>query len=165
MSIDVGSTLPDHQLMQWDGAKMNSASVLSLAGSGKTMIIGVVGAFTPICTKNHLKDYIPMIPSLREAGLVQHVLSIGVVDPFVLQAWGEQMGATGVVDLWSDPYCEFSKAIGITADFTKMGLGMRSGRYSMLLNDGVVEKLNVEDDPFVVTVSGADEMRNQLNAA
>lgn len=165
MAIEVGSTLPDLELMQWSGSSMDRKSVLSLAGSGKTMIIGVVGAFTPVCTKNHLKDYIPMIPSLRDAGLVQNVLSIGVVDPFVFHAWGEQMGATGIVDLWSDPYCEFSKAIGITADLTKMGLGLRSGRYSMLVNKGVVEKLNIEDDPTVVSVSSAEEMRNQLNAA
>lgn len=164
MSIDVGSTLPDHELMQWDGSKIARKSVLSLAASGKTMIIGVVGAFTPICTNNHLKDYLPMIPSLRDAGLVQHVLSIGVVDPFVLHAWGDQMGATGVVDLWSDPDCGFSRSIGITADLGAMGLGTRSGRYSMLLKDGVVEKLNIEDDPRVVTVSGAEEMRSQLNA-
>ena len=165
MRIEIGSTIPDRELIRWDGEQILRASTKHLTQTGKSMLIGVVGAFTPVCTNSHLKDYLSVIPSIRDSGLIQNFLCIAVVDPFVLQAWGEQMGAEGVIDLWSDPGAEFSKAIDITADFSGIGLGVRSGRYSMVLDRGVVERLNVEDDPTLVSVSSVATIQTQLSAA
>jgi len=165
MRIQIGSPIPDREVIQWDGNQIVRASTGALTQTGKSMIIGVVGAFTPVCSEAHLKDYLSAIPAIRDSGLIKNFLCIAVVDPFVLQAWGEQMGTSGIIDLWSDPDAEFAKAIDITADFRSIGLGLRSGRYSMVLDGGVVERLNVEDDPTLVSVSSIETMQGQLNAA
>ena len=164
MTIQTGATLPDIELLKWTGDEMLRQPSNAIVADGKTMIVGVVGAFTPVCAGSHLKDYIPIVPTLLGAGTIDRFLCIAVVDPFVMYAWGQDMGAAGKVEMWSDPYGEFSKALGITADLTAIGLGVRSGRYSMVLNNGVVETLNVETDPTIVSVSGADAMREHLNA-
>lgn len=162
MSIGIGSSIPSSELLRWDGTGIVRAASDALVADGKTLVIGVVGAFTPICTDSHLKDYLPIIPSLKETGVVQRFICTGVVDPFVFHAWGEALGADGLIEFWSDPYGAFAEAIGITADFTAIGLGRRSGRYSMIVNAGTVETLNVEEDPSIVSVSGAALMKEQL---
>ncbi len=165
MRIQIGSSIPDREVLQWDGSQIVRASTADLTRSGKSMVLGVVGAFTPVCSETHLKDYLAAIPSIRASGIITNFLCFAAVDPFVLRAWGEQMETAGAIDLWSDPDAEFAKAIDITADYTALGLGLRSGRYSMLLEDGVVERLNVEDDPDLVSVTGAETLQDQLNAA
>lgn len=162
MRIQVGEALPDCELMRWTGSEMLRRSSRDLMGSGRCMIVGTVGAFTPVCTRSHLADYLPVIPTLRQAGSIDRFYCIGVVDPFVFQAWGAQLDAHETIEMWADPFAAFSRAIDITADLTKAGLGLRSGRYSMVTFDGRVERLNVEEDPTIVSVSGVETLRRQL---
>lgn len=163
--IAVGDRLPEGELLQWDGAALTRSSVAEVAGSGRIMVIGVVSAFTELCTEGHMRDYIEMVPALKAADIIDGAICISAVDPFVMHAWNTQIGADGIVPGWSDPGAAFAQALGITADFSQLGLGLRSGRYSMLLRDGVVRKLNVEDDPSLVTVSAADVIYGQVRAA
>ena len=165
MAIDIGDRLPNSELMQWDGSSVAYRATEDLVGRGKVIIVGVVGAFTPICTESHIRDYIRLLPDLRKAKLVDAAYCIAALDPFVLHAWANHVGAEDVIDVWSDPYAAFAKAIGITTQFERIGLGLRSGRYSLLAFDGVVQKINIEEDPTIVSVSGADILESQLKAA
>ncbi|MGB0683356.1 MAG: redoxin family protein [Magnetovibrionaceae bacterium] len=164
MAVAVGSTLPDVELLTWTGTAVERESAKTLVATGKTMVVGVVGAFTPVCSGSHLPEYVPLIPTLKESGLIHRFICVGVVDPFVMHAWGEHLDALELIEMWSDADAEFAKAIGITADFSEAGLGLRGGRFSMVVNNGVIEMLNVEDDPSIVSVSGAEEMERQLVA-
>lgn len=165
MPIQIGSRLPEQDLMRWVGTQMTRVPITSLVNEGRTLIVGVVGAFTPACSESHLKDYLPIVPALRKDARVDRFICIAVVDPFVMYAWGQEMGAGEHFEMWADPYADFAKAIDVTSDFTEVGLGIRSGRYSMLVRDGVVETVNIESDPNIVTVSGAGEMYARLLAS
>ncbi len=141
---------------------MSRETVDKIVADKPTLIIGVVGAFTPICTDSHINEYLPVVPILKKTRAIEQCICTAVVDPFVLSAWTSSIGGDGLIDAWADPFGEFAKSIGITADLTALGLGLRSGRYSMLIVGGEVQKLNIEEDPTIVTVSGANLIMEQL---
>ena len=162
--LKVSDKLPDGTLMQWNGSEIVSASVADIFEGSDVLAVGVVGAFTPVCAGSHIVEYVPMVDLFKQTGHVNRIICVSAADPFVMHAWGDNIGAGGKIEMWSDPDAAFAKAIGITADFSALGLGIRSGRFSLVAHDREVTTLNVEDDPGVVTVSGAEKMREQLAA-
>jgi peroxiredoxin len=111
---------------------------------GKTIaIFGLPGAYTPTCSAQHLPGYIAHAAELKAKG-VDEIWCVSVNDAFVMGAWGRDQKATGVVRMMADGNAAFSKALGLDADFSKFGMGIRSQRYSLLAVDGVVKQLNVE---------------------
>ena len=112
----------------------------------KVVLIGVPGAFTPTCSMNHLPGFIEQAEAMKAKG-VDEVLVTGVNDVFVMKAWAEQTGGKGKVTFLADGNAAFAKAIGADLDLTDHGLGVRSKRYSMIVDDGVVKKLVVEASP------------------
>jgi peroxiredoxin len=128
----------------------------------KVVLFAVPGAFTPTCTKNHLPGFVANAAAIKAKG-VQTIAVTGVNDQFVMDAWKKATsGAEGKVEFLADGNADFAKAIGLTLDASGNGLGIRSKRYSMLVEDGVVKTLNIEEAPGKADLSGAENMLKQL---
>lgn len=159
MTISVGDTLPNATFKTAGGAEDLPSSELF---SGKAAVFAVPGAFTGTCTNTHMPGFVAAMDRLREKG-VDRVVCISVNDPFVMKAWGEQTGATeaGIV-LACDCDASFTKALGLEFDGSARGLGLRSRRYAMVVEDGVVKTLNVEDSPGQAVESSAEKLLEAL---
>lgn len=126
----------------------------------RVALFSVPGAFTPTCSAKHLPGFIEKADELKAKG-IDEIACTAVNDAFVMGAWGKSAGAEGKVTMLADGNGDFAKAVGLTMDGSKFGLGTRGQRYAMIVNDGVVEHLFVEG-PGEFKVSSADYMLSQL---
>lgn len=154
MTIEVGDTIPDIQIMTTKGGKPTHVQSREVLGSGKVILFGVPGAFTPTCSDYHLPSYVIRRQELAAKG-VDAVACISVNDPFVMDAWRDSQNVEDSVLMLADGNGEFTAAIGLEMDGTGFGLGCRSQRYAMVLQDGVVTVLHIEPGGGL-TVSAAD---------
>jgi len=167
MTIKIGDRLPEGSLSEFievesEGCSLgpNTFNVSDLTKGKKIAIFGLPGAYTPTCSAKHVPGYIQHAAELKAKG-VDEIWCISVNDAFVMGAWGRDQKATGTVRMMADGNAAFSKALGLDADFSKFGMGTRSQRYSMLVEDGVVKQLNVEQ-PGKFEVSNAETLVGQL---
>lgn len=167
--IKVGDQLPDATLFEYIEVEGNGCSLgpnaFKVADSvkGKTVaIFGLPGAYTPTCSAQHAPGYIAKAAEFKAAG-IDEIWCVSVNDAFVMGAWGRDLDAAGKVRMMADGSAEFAKATGLTLDLTAKGLGLRSGRYSMLVKDGVVKALNNEDGGGFA-VSDAEKLLAQAKA-
>jgi peroxiredoxin len=160
MSIAVGDKIPDVQVMTSGPKGPTHVQTGQVLGSGKVVLFAVPGAFTPTCSDFHLPSYVIRHDELKAKG-VDTVACISVNDPFVMAAWGENQHVGDLVLLLADGNGEFTKAVGLEMDGSGFGLGIRSQRYAMVIEDGVVTTLNVEPGPGM-TVSAADAILEVL---
>ncbi len=154
MTIAVGDRIPDVEVMRPEPkgpVKVRTGDVL---GTGKVVLFAVPGAFTPTCSDFHLPSYVLRRDELAAKG-VTTVACVSVNDPFVMGAWGEAQKVGDTVLLLADGNGEFTAAVGLEMDGSAFGLGTRSQRYAMVIEDGVVTALAVEPGPGL-TVSAAD---------
>lgn len=160
MVIKIGDKLPAHEfnMMTADGQQKLSTDVV-FAGR-KVVLVGVPGAFTPTCSANHLPGFLADYDLIKSKG-VDTVACTSVNDVHVMSAWGKHAGAGGKVLMLADGNGTFAKACGLLIDLTVAGMGERSRRYSMIIDDGVVKQLNVEDKSGV-NVSGSKTILEQL---
>lgn len=142
MSIQVGDRVPDVQAHVLADGKPSPISTGELLGSGKVVLFAVPGAFTPGCSMVHLPGYIQHGAELKAKG-VDKIVCVSVNDPWVMDAWGKSAGAGDIVML-ADGGGAFTQAMGLALDAAMPLLGVRSQRYSALIEDGVVKELNVE---------------------
>jgi peroxiredoxin len=161
MTIKVGDRLPTatFTVMTSDGPKPKTTD--EVFKGKKVVLFAVPGAFTPTCHKNHLPGFLQNADAIKAKG-VSAIAVTGVNDVFVMDAWKKATGADNKIEFLADGSADFAKALGLTADLISRGLGVRSQRYSMLVEDGVVKKLNVEDAPGKADVSGAENLLKQL---
>lgn len=162
MTIQVGDRLPDTPITiaTADGPKPTTTGEYF---SGKRVaLFAVPGAFTPTCSARHLPSYVEKAGELKGKG-IDEIACIAVNDPFVMSAWGQRDGSEDITML-ADGNGDFAEAIGLTMDASKFGLGKRSQRYSMIIDDGTVEQLNVEG-PGEYRASSAENMLDQLATA
>ncbi|MFZ9439726.1 MAG: peroxiredoxin [Hylemonella sp.] len=164
--IKVGDKLPSATLMEYSEVEGNGCSIgpnpvdVSKALAGKTVaIFGLPGAFTPTCSAKHVPGYVEKYADLKAAG-VDEIWCVSVNDAFVMGAWARDQHTAGKVRMLGDGSADFAKATGLTLDLTARGMGLRSNRYSMLVQDGVVKTLNLEA-PGKFEVSDAATMLNQ----
>jgi len=160
MAIKVGDRLPSATFMTMtaEGPKPQTTDEIF---TGKTVVLfAVPGAFTPTCSNNHLPGFVKNAAAIKAKG-VDTIAVTGVNDVFVMNAWKKSAGADSI-EFLADGSAAWAKAVGITADLTERGLGLRSGRYAMVVDDGVVKTLNVEDAPGKADVSGADNLLKSL---
>ena len=163
MTIQVGDRLPQatFRVMTPDGPAARTTD--DIFKDRKVVLVGVPGAFTPTCDRNHLPGYVTRAEEIRAKG-VDAVAVTSVNDVFVLKAWGQSAGAEGKVEMLADGNGDFARALGLAFDGSGFGLGTRSQRYSMLVEDGVVKAINLEDVPSKAEVSSADTLLQQLDA-
>ncbi|MFZ1960016.1 MAG: peroxiredoxin [Methylovirgula sp.] len=161
MAINVGDALPEvaFTVMTPEGPKTRTTA--EIFKGRKVVLIGVPGAFTPTCSLNHLPGYIEQADAFKAKG-VDTVAVTGVNDVFVMQAWAKASGGEGKVLFLADGSAVFARAIGLTADLTGRGLGVRSQRYSMFVEDGIVRNLNVEESPGTAEISTAERLLQEL---
>ncbi|HYJ28847.1 MAG TPA: peroxiredoxin [Allosphingosinicella sp.] len=160
MSIKVGDRLPKANLVKATPDGPQPVDSEDYFAGRRVALFSVPGAFTPTCSARHLPGFIERVGELKAKG-VDEVACTAVNDAFVLNAWSEQAGAQDKVTMLADGNGDFVEAIGLAADFGKFGMGKRGQRWSMIVNDGVVEELNVEE-PGAFNVSSADYMLSRL---
>ena len=161
MTIKVGDKLPSVTLKYLTSEGPKEVSTDEFFRGKKVALFAVPGAFTPACSQRHLPGYVERAAELKGKGL-DEIACIAVNDAFVMGAWGKQQGCDNKVTMLADGSGDFARAVGLELDLTKMGLGKRSQRYSMLVDNGVVKSLNVEASPGQVEASGAEAMLKAL---
>jgi peroxiredoxin len=161
MTIAVGDTLPaaTFRIMTSDGPAPKTTD--ELFKGRRVVLFAVPGAFTPTCHKNHLPGYLAKAAEIKAKG-VDAILCTSTNDVFVLSAWAKATASEGVIEMISDGNGDFAKAIGLDLDGSGFGLGLRTKRYAMLVDNGVVKSLAVEDAPGKADLSGADAMMANL---
>jgi peroxiredoxin len=167
MTIKAGDKLPEATLTEFVEVEGNGCSlgpnafkVSELTRGKKIVIFGLPGAFTPTCSAQHVPGYVQQHDALKQKG-VDEVWCISVNDAFVMGAWGREQKSVGKVRMMADGSGEFTKALGLEFDLTGRGMGVRSQRYAMLVEDGVVKSIDVEA-PGKFEVSSADAMLARL---
>lgn len=161
MQTNIGDMLPQStfRIMTNDGPQPKTTE--EIFKDKKIVLFAVPGAFTPTCHKNHLPSYIANYDAIMARG-VDAIMVTSTNDPFVMSAWADSTGAKGKIEFLSDGNCDFAKATGLALDGTGFGLGMRSKRYAMIVKDGKVEWMAVEDSPSTADASGAEALLKHL---
>ena len=157
MSIAIGDSLPEATFRILGSEGIDKLTTAEVFGGKKVVLFAVPGAFTPTCHLKHLPGFIGNVDAFKKKG-VNTVACVAVNDPFVLDAWAKASGGMGKVLFLSDGDGEFTKKIGLDFDGSGIGLGTRSKRYAMVVDDGVVEVLNIEDSPGVTEASTAEKL-------
>ena len=160
MSIKVGDTLPDATFMEMTANGPEPRTTADVFDGKTVALFAVPGAYTPTCSARHLPGFVDHLDDLKAKG-VDDVVCTAVNDVFVMGAWGKSAGADGKVRMLADGNGAFAKALGLELDASGFGMGQRSQRYSMIVKDGKVAELNVEQGGEF-KVSSADYMLGQL---
>ncbi len=161
MPIKVGDHLPEGKFFVM-GANGPTTKSTDEIFKGKTVVLfAVPGAFTPTCHLNHLPGFLKDADAFKAKG-VDTIAVTAVNDVFVMSAWEKASGATGKIEFLSDGNGDFAKALDLALDASGLGLGLRSHRYAMLVVDGVVQKLSVEENPGKAETSTADNLLKQM---
>jgi len=160
MAIQVGDKLPSVNLQYKNGDSVETINSDELFGDKKVVLFALPGAFTPTCSASHLPGYVVHADQLFARG-VDRIICLSVNDAHVMDAWGKQNNTEDNIMMIADGNADFSKAVGLEVDLTVAGMGIRSQRYAMLVNDGVVELLNLEA-PREFKVSDAETVLNSL---
>jgi peroxiredoxin len=160
MTIKVGESVPSgtFMVMTADGPKPKTSD--ELFKDKKVVLFAVPGAFTPTCHRNHLPGFVKNAAAIKAKG-VDTIAVTGVNDVFVMDAWKKASNGENI-EFLADGSGNWAKAMGLTVDLTERGLGVRSQRYAMVVDNGVVKTLNVEDTPGKADVSGADNLLKGL---
>ena len=161
MTISVGDKLPSGTLKHMTADGPAEITTEELTAGKKVLIFGLPGAFTPTCSSNHLPGFVENNDTIRERG-VDEIAVLSVNDHHVMGAWARFTGAEDHITFLADGNGEYIKKLGLEADLSVAGLGMRSSRFSMVVEDGVVKKLNVEDSPGKAEKSGAAKILEQI---
>jgi peroxiredoxin len=161
MTIAVGDKLPEHSFKSPDADGVKTLTTAEIFGGKKVVLFAVPGAFTPTCSNNHLPGYLEN----RDAILAKGVDTIAVLaanDHHVMKAWANFTGGEGKLLFLADGNADFVKAIGLEIDLSAGGLGVRSKRFSAIVEDGKVTALNIEENPGQAVESGAAKILEQL---
>jgi len=161
MMISVGARLPEATFTTMGSNGPEPVTTAQVFGGKKVAAFAVPGAFTPTCHVQHLPGFLKGFEAFKAKG-VDAVACIAVNDVFVLDAWAKQSGADGKILFLADGNGDFTRAAGMTLDASGVGLGERSQRYAMLVEDGVVKALNVEEAPASAVISNAEELLKSL---
>lgn len=167
MTIKIGDCLPEGTLSEFietetEGCSLgpNTFNVGDLVKDKKIVIFGLPGAFTPTCSGKQVPGFVQQADAFKAKG-IDEIWCISVNDAYVMGAWGRDQKSTGIVRMMADGSAAFSKALGLDIDLSKTGMGIRSRRYSMLVENGVVKQFNLEA-PGKFEVSNAETLLAQL---
>ena len=161
MAIQEGDKLPEATLHLMQDGRPNAVTTAELFGGKKVVLFAVPGAFTPTCSQAHLPGYVVNADAIKAKG-VDSIVCLSVNDAFVMGAWGQQQGAAGKVMMVGDGNAELTQKMGLSVDSSGFGMGTRSVRFSMIVRDGVLETLNIEQNPGQAVDSGAENLLSQL---
>jgi len=155
MNIKENDSLPNSEIFVLEGEVPIKKNIEDLFKNKKVIIFGLPGAYTSVCSAKHLPGFVNMSAKFKEKGIDQ-IICISVNDPFVMNAWGKENNVDDKILMMGDPFLNFTKAIGADVDKSARGLGIRSNRYTMLVDDMKVVKLQEEKDAGSCDVSAAE---------
>lgn len=161
MPIQVGDKLPEATFMVMTAEGPKPKTTQEVFGGRKVALFAVPGAYTPTCHKQHMPGFVERAAELKKKGF-DAVACTSTNDVFVLSQWAKDCGADDKIEMLADGSAEFAKKIGLDFDLSARGLGIRSKRYSMSIDNGVVKLLNVEDQP-VLDKSSAETLCSQID--
>ena len=162
MKIKVGDQLPSSELFYLDQINnVKKIDILDLCRDNKTIILGMPGAFTKTCSALHLPGYIKNFDAALKKGVTK-IVCIAVNDPNVMKAWGENQKTGTKIFMAGDPFLKFTKAIGAEVDKSTKGLGIRSNRYTMLVENGILKKMQEEKETVICELSGAESFLKSI---
>lgn len=162
MAIKVGDKLPETTFMTMTAEGPKPMTTADVFGGKKVALFAVPGAFTPTCSKTHMPGFVNRVAELKSKGF-DTVACTAVNDAFVMAAWSKDTGADGKILMLADGSADFAKKIGLELDISARGLGVRSKRYAMAVDNGVVKILNIEDAPGGVEKSSAETMCSMVD--
>tara|TARA_B100001093_G_C26643384_1_gene934239 strand:+ start:324 stop:812 length:489 start_codon:yes stop_codon:yes gene_type:complete len=156
MKIKIGDNLPSSELFYLDeNNEVKKINILTLCKNNKTIILGMPGAFTKTCSALHLPSFVKNYDTIIEKGITK-IICVAVNDANVMKAWGESQNVKNKILMIGDPFCNFTKAIGAEVDKSAKGLGIRSNRYTMLVDNGVLKAVEEEKETATCELSAAE---------
>ena len=162
MKLKEGDKIPSSAIFYLDeDKKVVKVNLNSIIKKQKVIIFGLPGAFTSICSAIHLPSFLKNFDKAKKKG-ISKIICISVNDPFVMNAWGNSHNVGDKILMVADPYCEFIKEIGAEVDKSAKGLGIRSSRFTMLIENEIVRKLSEEDDTGKCEISEAYNFLNNI---
>ena len=161
MKIKESEKIPSVDFFYIDEGGLKKIKSTDLLKNHKAIIIGVPGAFTKVCSAKHLPGYVNNFEQAKKKGVTK-IICVSVNDTNVMKAWGESQNVGNRICMAADPYCEFTKSIGAEIDRTEKGLGMRSARYTMLVENNFVRNIKVEEDTGHCEISAAENFIKEI---
>ena len=161
MKLKIKDQIPDIEIFHLLDGEPQTSKIRDILGKGKVVLFGLPGAFTSTCSKLHLPGYVGNADKIKSKG-IEKIFCLSVNDPFVMNAWGEANNAGGKITMLSDPYLLFTKAIGAEVDRNSKGMGFRSNRYAMVIQNLEVVNIQVEKETKQCGLSSAEGVLDLL---
>ena len=161
MKLKTKDQIPDIEIFHLIDGEPKTSKIRDILGKGKVVLFGLPGAFTSTCSKLHLPGYVGNADKIKSKG-IEKIFCLSVNDPFVMNAWGEANNAGGKITMLSDPYLLFTKAIGAEVDRNSKGMGIRSNRYAMVIENLEVINIQVEKETKQCGLSSAEGVLDLL---
>ena len=155
MKLKENDNVPNSEVFVLENGEPTKKNIENLLKNKRAVIFGLPGAYTSVCSAKHLPGYINMYQQYKDKG-IDHIICVSVNDPFVMNAWGKENNVGDKIIMMGDPFLNFTKAIGAEVDKSGRGLGIRSNRYTMLVEDMKVLKLQEEKDTGSCEISAAE---------
>ena len=155
MKIKENDKVPNSEIFVLEGGEPTKKNIEEILKNKKVIIFGLPGAYTSVCTAKHLPGYVNMHQKYKDKG-IDHIICVSVNDPFVMNAWGKENNVGDKIIMIGDPFLNFIKAIGAEVDKSGRGMGVRSNRYTMLVEDMKVVKLKEEKETGSCEISAAE---------
>ena len=155
MKLKIKDQIPDIEIFHLADGEPQTIKIRDILGKSKIVLFGLPGAFTSTCSKLHLPGYVGNADKIKSKG-IEKIFCLSVNDPFVMNAWGEANNAGGKITMLSDPYLLFTKAIGAEVDRNSKGMGIRSNRYAMVIENLEVINIQVEKETKQCGLSSAE---------
>jgi peroxiredoxin (alkyl hydroperoxide reductase subunit C) len=155
MKLKENDNIPNSEIFVLENGEPTKKNIEELLKGKKVIIFGLPGAYTSVCSAKHLPGYVNLYQQYKDKG-INHIICVSVNDPFVMSAWGKENNVGDKIIMMGDPFLNFTKAIGAEVDKSGRGLGIRSNRYTMLVDDMKVVKIQEEKDTGSCEISAAE---------
>ena len=161
MKLKINDKIPDTEIFQLIDGEPQKNKLREIIGNGKIILFGLPGAFTSTCSKLHLPGFVANADKIKAKGIEQ-IFCLSVNDPYVMNGWGEINNTTGKIKMLSDPYLLFTKAIGAEVDRNAKGMGIRSNRYLIIIENFTVVNIHEEKETKECGLTSAENLLNNL---
>ena len=161
MKLKINDQIPDTEIFQFVNGEPQKSNLREIIGNGKIVLFGLPGAFTSTCSKFHLPGFVANAENIKAKG-IQKIFCLSVNDPYVMNGWGEINNTGDKIKMLSDPYLSFTKAIGAEVDRNSKGMGIRSNRYLMVIENLIVLNIHVEKETKECGLTSAENLLNNL---
>ena len=161
MKIKIKDQLPETEIFQLIDGEPQKSNLREIIGKGKIILFGLPGAFTSTCSKLHLPGFVANADKIKAKG-IEHIFCLSVNDPYVMNGWGDINNTGNKIKMLSDPYLLFTKAIGAEVDRNSKGMGIRSNRYAMIIENLTVVNIQVEKETKECGLTSAESLLDNL---